>query len=131
MRLAEYLFHRGKVRWSDVTEALRWQRGQRPMVGKIALEWGYLSHADIRELILRRSAERAYDLPFCEYARRIGLLTGAQAIAIVGQQRRLQRRIGEYFVAQGLLERGEVDALAGELSIHNARARAAGKPPAR
>jgi hypothetical protein len=123
LRLAEYLFHRGKIRWSDVTDALQWQRAQRPMVGRIALEWGYLTHADIRDVIARRRAERAFDEPFCEYACRIGLLTGAQATAIVGQQRRLQRPIGEWFVARGLLRRDEVDVLATELALHNARAR--------
>lgn len=125
MRLAEYLFHRGKVSWTEVSQALTWQRAQRPLVGRIALEWGQLTHAEISELLARRGAERAYDVPFCEYARRQGYLTGAQATAIVGQQRRLQRRIGEWFVARGLVDPGEVDRLACELALHNARARRA------
>jgi hypothetical protein len=123
MRLAEYLFHRGRVSWAEVAEALRWQREQRPQVGRIALERGQLTHAEIRELLARRNAERAYDVPFCEYARRQGFLTDAQASAIVAQQQRLQQRIGEYFVSRGLVERGELDRFARELALHNLRVR--------
>jgi hypothetical protein len=126
MRLAEYLFHRGLVSWTQVSEALRWQRAQRPQVGRIALQFGHLTHAGVREVLARRLAERAFDVPFCEYARQRGYLTPAQAAAIVRQQRRLQRRIGEWFVSRGLVDAARLELLARELALHNARARIAG-----
>jgi hypothetical protein len=123
LRFAEYLFYRGLVGWEDVVAALRWQRGQRPVVGQIAVQWGWLDHDDVRELLERRCRERAFSVPFLEFAQRAGFLTEAQRTALLGQQRRLQRRIGEYFVESGLLSGAEVDGVAEELRRHNARCR--------
>jgi hypothetical protein len=53
----------------------------------------------------------------------MGLLTGVQLLALLGRQRRLQRRIGEYFVEAGLVAGREVPELDAELVAHNARFR--------
>jgi hypothetical protein len=119
---AEYLYYSGRVSWRNLVEAVAWQRRQRPSIGRIAVEWGHLDDGQVREVLqARRSGDGAK--PFGECARDMGLLTGAQLLALLGRQRRLQRRIGEFFVEAGLLGRGEVPALEAELTAHNARFR--------
>ncbi len=117
---AEYLYYSGRVSWRNLVEAVAWQRRQRPAIGRIAVEWGHLDDAQVREVM---QARRGGARPFGEIAREMGLLTGAQLLALLGRQRRLQRRIGEYFVEAGILGHGEVPALEAEFLAHNARFR--------
>ena len=115
---AEYLYYSGRVSWRNLVEAVAWQRRQRPAIGRIAVEWGHLDDAQVREVL---QARRGGEKPFGEIARQMGLLTGAQLLALLGRQRRLQRRIGEYFVEVGILGHGEVPVLEAEFLAHNAR----------
>lgn len=119
---AEYLYYSGRVSWRNLVEAVAWQRRQRPPIGRIAVEWGHLDDAQVREVL---QARRRGDggKPFGECAREMGLLTGVQLLALLGRQRRLQRRIGEYFVEAGLVAGREVPELDAELVAHNARFR--------
>ncbi len=117
---AEYLYYAGRVSWRNLVEAVAWQRRQRPAIGRIAVEWGHLDDAQVREVL---QARRGGEKPFGETARQMGLLTGAQLMALLGRQRRLQRRIGEYFVEAGILGHAEVPALEADLLAHNARFR--------
>ncbi len=119
---AEYLYYSGRASWRNLVEAVAWQRRQRPPIGRIAVEWGHLDDAQVRAVLqARRRGDGAK--PFGECARDMGLLTGAQLLALLGRQRRLQRRIGEYFVEAGLVGRREVPGLEAELVTHNARFR--------
>ena len=119
---AEYLYYRGRVSWRNLVEAVAWQRRQRPLIGRIAVEWGHLDGAQVRQVLAaRRRAQGAR--PFGECARRLGFLTGSQLLALLGRQRRLQRRIGEYFVEAGLVAPGELPAIEADLTRHNARFR--------
>ncbi len=52
---------------------------------------------------------------------RQGYLTPFQLLASLGQQLRLQRPIGEFFVERGLLLRDEIEAVRRRLIRHNAR----------
>jgi hypothetical protein len=122
LRFAEFLFFSGRVSWSDCTEALSWQRAHRPMVGQIAVSFGYLTQEGVAEL-LRERAAMGGTWQLCDYALQRGLLTQAQVTAILGQQRRLQPRIGTWFVERGLLAALEVDDLLAALRRHNASLR--------
>ena len=118
--IAEFLYYAGRISWRNLVEAVAWQRGQRPSIGRIAVEWGHLSEGGVREVL---AARRRAGGPFGEHALRLGLLTSGQLLALLGRQRRLQRRIGEFFVERGILEAGEIAALERELAAHNARYR--------
>jgi hypothetical protein len=102
-------------------EAVAWQRRQRPAIGRIAVEWGHLSDDEVREILEQRRREGSGDEPFGEFARRRGFLSSAQLLALLGRQRRLQRRIGQFFVEAGIVTEGEIPGLDGDLSRHNAR----------
>lgn len=117
---AEFLYYSGRASWRNLVEAVAWQRRQRPSIGRIAVEWGHLSDDEVREILDRRRRDGAEE-PFGEYARRQGFLSGGQLLALLGRQRRLQRRIGQFFVEIGLVGEQEIPALDADLSRHNAR----------
>ena len=121
LRFAEYLYYSGRVPWTVFVEALSWQRGQRPQVGRIAVEWGFLEPDDVGRILEERRRQAAQKVPFGEFAVRLGYLTSFQLLAILGRQLRLQRRIGEFFVAHGFIEPGELDELRARVARHNAR----------
>ncbi len=117
---AEFLYYSGRASWRNLVEAVAWQRRQRPAIGRLAVEWGHLSDDEVREILDRRRRDGATE-PFGEYARRNGFLSGAQLLALLGRQRRLQQRIGRFFVETGIVSEGEIPDLDADLSRHNAR----------
>jgi hypothetical protein len=117
---AEFLYYSGRASWRNLVEAVSWQRRQRPSIGRIAVEWGHLSDDEVREILDRRRRDRVEE-PFGEYARRQGFLSGGQLLALLGRQRRLQRRIGQFFVEIGIVGAQEIPSLDADLSRHNAR----------
>jgi hypothetical protein len=121
LRLAEYLYYSGRVRWSELVEAIAWQRGQRPPIGRIAVEHGFLAHDDVGVILERRRLAGAHGTPFGEWAVRLGYLTPFQVLAILGQQLRLQRPIGQYFVERGILGPDEFEAIRQRIVRHNVR----------
>lgn len=123
LRLAEFLYYSGRVPWSALVAAIAWQRAQRPPLGRIAVDLGFLAQADVGAILAHRRADASTAEPFGEYALRRGFLTRLQLLAAVGRQGRLQRRIGEYFVESGWLDLRALDAARTELLGHNARFR--------
>ncbi|WP_242361805.1 molecular chaperone DnaJ, partial [Anaeromyxobacter sp. SG17] len=121
LRLAELLYYSGRVPWSAFVEAIAWQRAQRPALGRIAVELGFLDSATVAAVLARRRAEGATGERFGEYALRTGYLTRLQLLTAVGRQGRMQRRIGEYFLERGWLDARALAAACAELAGHNAR----------
>jgi hypothetical protein len=118
---AEYLYYSGRVSWRNLVEAIAWQRRQRPAIGRIAVVWGHLSEEEVREILDRRRRDGAAEEPFGAYACRNGFLSAGQLLALLGRQRRHQRRIGEYFVEAGIVAPAELRTLDADLTAHNAR----------
>ncbi|MGC4116745.1 MAG: molecular chaperone DnaJ [Myxococcales bacterium] len=102
LRLGEMLYFKGHISWRTLMSALSWQRRQRPLLGQLAVEWGFLTQEQVQDLLLERCRSGSR-LPFGEYAFRRGAITSFQLMALVGRQRQLQRPLGEYFVERGLL----------------------------
>jgi hypothetical protein len=121
LRLAEYLYYSGRVGWQDYVAAVAWQRGQRPAIGRLAVELGLLGQRDVADLLERRRRDGAQSEPFGEFAVRRGFLTRNQLLAVVGRQKQGERRIGQYFMERGLLNALELDAARLALFGHNAR----------
>ena len=61
------------------------------------------------------------EVPFGEWAVRLGYLTPIQVLALLGMQLRTQRPIGQWFVARGIVGVDEIDAIRGRILRHNAR----------
>jgi hypothetical protein len=121
LRFAEYLYYSGRVRWTELVEAIAWQRAQRPPLGRIAVDFGFLRPDDVGVILERRREAAANAVPFGEWAVRLGYLTSFQLLAALGQQLRLQRPIGQFFVDRGVLEPDEIDAIRRRILRHNAR----------
>jgi hypothetical protein len=121
VRLGEYLFYSRRIPLEALIEAIAWQRGQRPPIGRIAVECGYLTREQVVEVMERRRIARAGDVPFAEYATRLGLLTPFARLAVLGRQRKQQRRIGRFFVERGWITEDGLAVARGEMLLHNLR----------
>jgi hypothetical protein len=121
IRLAEFLYYSGRISWAAMVDAIAWQRRQRPAVGRIAVEFGFLTPLEVIDVISRRQRAGAHDVPFGEYALKLGMITPFERLAMVGRQVRLQRPIGQYFVERGLIGEHEFDDLRRQIVRHNLR----------
>jgi hypothetical protein len=121
LRLAEFLYYSGRLAWADFVAAIAWQRRLRPEVGRIAVDFGFLERHQVLEILTRRRIEQSLAVPFGEFAVRHGYLTAFQVLAVLGQQVRLQRPLGQYFVERGLVSEPELDDARLRILRHNAR----------
>lgn len=113
----EYLFYCGLIPWDALIKAIVWQRTQRPRLGEIARQWGWLTDQQILQCLRgRRLGEQ-----FGQSALRQDHLSQAQLGALISSQRRGQRPFGEYFVLHSLLTRDELDAHYGQFIAHNTK----------
>jgi len=116
LQIGQYLYYRGKITFESLINALVWQRKQRPSIGDIALQWGWLDSEGLGKV--SRSCERPR--LFGEKAVEMGMLTIFQVNAILLYQSSLQDRLGNYFALNQLLSQEGLERLARELKDHNA-----------
>jgi len=114
-----FAFYSGKVSYADLTRGLAWQRRQRPAVGAIAIQWGWLTAPQISCVLDHPGPSRR----FCRKAVELRFLQPRQAEALLAYQRSRQQPLGRYFVIRGLLNQRDVDDLARRLDLHNTRLR--------
>jgi len=117
LEFGHYLFCRGAISYRQLIDALVWQRRQRPTIGELALRFGWLK----AEEVTRIGRDRGPYARFGERAIRLGLLTPVQVHTLLLHQRTLHRRIGRYFIEQGILSEKRIEAFAGQLDEHNTR----------
>lgn len=111
----EYLYYSKTIPQHALTEAISWQRRQRPRFGDIAQRWKFLTEDDIDEILgIRRFGE-----PVGESAIRLMFLSRFQVNTILHFQRKNQRPIGEYFTGQGHIMRFMLKRLLDENIRHN------------
>lgn len=115
-----FLHYRGIIPYRTLISALVWQRSQRPVIGEIARRWGWLNETTTRAILSHRGPYGR----FGERAIRLGLLTPFQIQTLLRYQRTIQKKLGEYFVEQGLLSDIEVKELVQEMLSHNAQVQA-------
>ncbi len=120
LRFGEYLYYSGRASFSELVAAVVWQRRQRPNLGDLAIALGYLTPAEVQEILARRRKEAPPLTLFGDFAVSAGYLSPFQRLALVGRQRALQRPIGEFFMERGLLHPSEVDAVKQRIFWHNA-----------
>jgi len=119
LELGRYLYYSGRISYKALIDALVWQRKQRPLIGHIAMRWGWLNAAAIDQITrLTKHPGR-----FGERAVQAGLLTSFQVNTLVYFQRTQQERLGRYFVQKNILDCMELERLVQELHKHNAAVR--------
>ncbi|MBK8171882.1 MAG: J domain-containing protein [Sandaracinaceae bacterium] len=113
-RFAEFLVRTGRISRDTMVEAVRWQRRQRPSVGRLAVEAGFMTDDQVWEVLHERRKSHAFAERFVEFACKRGYLSQMQASAVVAKQERMHRRIGEYFIEQRLFDADTIAAFAVE-----------------
>lgn len=116
LEFGRYLYYTGHISYRSLIQALTWQRKQRPVIGAVALRWGWLVKGSF-ERIIAASAIRGR---FGEKAVRLGFLTDFQVRTLLHYQRTQQDRIGNYFVLRNLLTAEHLDLLIQRMNEHNA-----------
>ncbi len=119
LRTGQMTYYSSLAPWGAFIDSLVWQRRQRPPLGQLAVEWKILTRQDVRELLqLKKSIERIGDC-----ALRKGYVTDFELSALVGLQRRLQPRIGLYFVETGILSSSRIHDMVKNMKEHNRKVR--------
>jgi hypothetical protein len=113
--LGQYLYFSRMISRSSLGAALVWQKMGRPLIGQIAIKWKWLLRDDIRGVLLNRSPREK----FCDAAERMGLLAPYQTLILLGRQRVLQPRLGQYFVEKGIFDAQDLAVMMKELRRHN------------
>lgn len=115
--LGQFLFYSGEIPWEALIKAIVWQRNQRPRLGDIAKQWGWLAEQDVLYALRKRTLGE----PIGETLVRHGLLSRAQLDTIIRRQRQMQRPFGEYFVINRHITRSRLTRLLREFKRHNSR----------
>jgi hypothetical protein len=119
LQFGQYLYYRGFISYRALIDAIVWQRKQRPVIGDIALRWGWLNTAAI-ERIIRASGLRGR---FGEKALALDLLTSFQVRVLLTFQLSRQKRLGTYFVEHHIMKPEKLERLGQELNEYNMRFR--------
>jgi hypothetical protein len=119
LQFGQYLYYLGVIPFNALIEAITWQRRQRPLLGQIALRWGWLSETDVKRILQERGAYSS----FGERAEKLGLLSSVQVRTLLYHQRTHHTRIGDYFVERGLFSENDLNHLLAQLAEHNRRHR--------
>ncbi|MCK5544170.1 MAG: molecular chaperone DnaJ, partial [Desulfobulbaceae bacterium] len=113
--LGHYLYYSGIINWRTIIKALVWQRTNRPRLGEIGRNFGWLSETDIPTILKTRKPSKK----FGQSAIDLGLLTKIQLKMIIFQQKRLQKKIGEYFTKSRILTHTQLYTYINECRQHN------------
>jgi hypothetical protein len=111
----QYIYYYGHISYRQLIDAIIWQKIQRPLIGNIAVHWEWLYEDDVREIL----KQRLWGEKFGESALRGGYLTPDELRIILGRQRLLQPRIGQYFVERRILTGSLVEKMAERFRHHN------------
>lgn len=115
LRLGQFLYYSGIITWRHLIDAISWQRRVKPRYGQIALEWNILDRQQIMDILTQKERSER----FGEYARRTGIISDFQHLAIIGKQNKCHRMFGEYFILNGILTQRQLDILLIRLIQHN------------
>lgn len=117
MEFGIFAYYRGQIEYRDLIEALVWQRRQRPALGMLACQWGWLTEEKVRRILGHRGTAGRFGRKAVE----LGLLSSLQVDVLLRHQRTRQQRLGQYFIERGLMTATEADRLARDLDRHNSR----------
>jgi len=115
----QYIYYYGHISYRQLIEAIVWQKIQRPLVGNLAVRWGWLTEAAVRDIL----KDRQRGEKFGDTALRRGDLMPDEIRVLLRRQRLLQPKIGKYFVEKKILSAILVERMAEELRRHNRKYR--------
>lgn len=98
LRFSEFLFYNRVVDRENMVMSLLWQRRHRPLLGRIALDLGYLTQEEIN-IVLKKQKQSL----FGETAIALGFLDRYRLMVICGTQKKYNLPIGRYFLERNIL----------------------------
>jgi hypothetical protein len=115
LMLGRYLFYSGIISSRTLIDAIVWQKRLRPLVGSIATRWDWLAKDEIRAILSRRRPGEK----FGECALRCGYISPYQLSLLLGRQRMLQPRIGNFFIDRRIINAKQMEIFVEKLRAHN------------
>jgi hypothetical protein len=89
------------VSWENLVKAIVWQRGQRPKIGDLAREWGWIDRQGVLSVLRARKMGEHIGGTLI----RLGICNRVQVNSLLLTQRKMQRPFGEFFITNGHLKR--------------------------
>lgn len=117
MRFATFLYYKGVFDQSTLGMALDWQKRCRPLIGQIAVAWDFITLREFAEILYQSRDGQ----PFGQVAKRRGRLNDSQIAALLTEQERFRKPIGQFFIEKKILTKGEVEMYLLEHEMHNLR----------
>lgn len=114
-----YAYYSGKISYKDLIQGLIWQRRQRPALGAIAKQWGWLTETQVQRILKHHGPSQRFGRKAVELRH----LRPHQVDALISYQRSQQQKLGQFFVERGLISQSEANQLARKLEQHNTRLR--------
>jgi hypothetical protein len=117
LRFATFLYYKGVIDQNALADALQWQKRCRPLIGQIAVAWDFIDLREFAEILYRSKDGQ----PFGQVAKRRGRLNDQQIAALLTEQERYRKPIGQFFIQKKLLTKAEIEMYLLELEAHNLR----------
>lgn len=117
LRFGRFLYRMELIEWRQLMMALAWQKSGRPRIGELGVRLGYLDRNSVLT-ILKYSVNIG---PFGTTALHMGLLTKKEVLDLLSRQKQQERKIGQFFVEQGIVTDDELKELLVQLDKHNRR----------
>ncbi len=112
-----FLYRIGIIEWRQLIKALAWQKSGRMKIGELGVSLGYLDKNSVYIILKNSDRNTAFGLT----AERLGLLSSDEVRDLLERQKRMQKKIGQFFVEQGLLTQMELYQLLSQCQEHNRR----------
>jgi hypothetical protein len=116
LEFGRYLYYTGHISYWSLIQAITWQRKQRPVIGSVALRWGWLLKGSFERILAANHVPGR----FGEKAVKLGFLSDFQVRTLLYYQRTQQEKIGTYFIMQNLLTAEHLELLIHKMIEHNA-----------
>ncbi len=112
-----FLYRMGIIEWSQLISALAWQKSSRLKIGELGIRLGYLDRNAVTTILKNTVRGRLFGMA----AQQMGFLSKEDVCQLLTKQKWHEKKIGQYFVEQGLLSRSELNILLGQYRAHNRR----------
>lgn len=112
-----FLYRMGIIEWSQLITALAWQKSGRLKIGELGIRFGYLDRNAVITILQNTVRGKLFGMT----AQQMGFLSRDEVCQLLMKQKRYEKKIGQYFVEQGLLSRSELTILLGQCWAHNRR----------
>jgi hypothetical protein len=112
-----FLYRSGIIEWRQLIKALIWQKSGRPRIGELGISLGYLDRGSVLAILKNSNKVGAFGFT----AQSMGLLSESEVRELLMRQKRQEKKIGQFFVENGLLSRKELAILLWQCKAHNRR----------